>query len=149
MKTQKFYQLIKKFFIGILMSSMIILSTSCAINESFLNSSVVPAAKGTVKIKKDNNKNYQINLEIKDLAEVERLQSSKRMYVVWMETERGIYENLGQLHSSTGFMSKQHTASLESSSPYKPVRIFVTAENESNVQYPDSKEILTTDKFYK
>ena len=131
------------------MTTMILLVTSCATNVSFLNSSVVPAAKGTVKIKKDNNKNYQINLEIKDLAEVERLQSSKQMYVVWMETERGIYENLGQLHSSTGFMSKQHTASLESSSPYKPVRIFVTAENESNVQNPDSKEILTTDKFYK
>jgi len=149
MKTQKFYQLTKKFFLGILMTTMVLLVASCATNESFLNSSVVPAAKGSVKVKKDNNNNYQINLEIKDLAQVERLQSSKQMYVVWMETEKGVYENLGQLHSSTGFLSKQHKASLESSSPYKPVRIFVTAENESKVQYPDSKEILTTDKFYK
>lgn len=149
MKPQKSYLLIKKLFLGILMTTMILLVTSCATNVSFLNSSVVPAAKGSVKIKKDNNNNYQIYLEIKDLAEVERLQSSKQMYIVWMETERGIYENLGQLQSSTGFMSKQLKASLESSSPYKPVRIFVTAENESNVQYPDSIEILTTDKFYK
>lgn len=149
MKTQKSYQLLKKIFGGILILSMIVLVTSCATNQSFLSSSVVPAAKGLVKVKKDNNRNYLIKLEIEDLAEVERLQSSKQMYVAWMETEKGIYENLGQLHSSTGFFSKQHTASLESVSPYKPVRIFVTAEDVSNVQYPNAMEILTTDKFNK
>ena len=87
-------------------------------------------------------------MKIKDLAEVERLQMLKGTYLVWMETEQGILENLGQLSSTTGFMSKQHTASLETLSPYKPVRIFVTAEDESNVKYPSSAVILTTDKFY-
>jgi hypothetical protein len=53
------------------------------------------------------------------------------------------------LKSATGFLSKQHTASLEATSPFKPVRIFVTAENESNVRYPGYDQILTTDTFYK
>jgi len=149
MKTRESKKLTKNFFLGILITSMMLFVTSCATNVSFLNSSVVPAAKGSVKVKKDKNENYIIKVNIKDLAEVERLQMSKEMYLVWMETERGIFENLGQFSSKTGFMSKQLTASLETSSPFKPVRIFVTAENKSNVRYPSPEEILTTDKFYK
>lgn len=148
MKTQKSNKLTKNFFLGILITCMTLFVTSCATNVSFLNSSVVPAAKGTVKIKKGKNENYIIKVKIEDLAEVERLQLSKETYLVWMETEQGVLENLGKLNSTTGFMSNQHTASLETLSPYKPVRIFVTAEDESNVQYPGSAIILTTEKFY-
>ncbi|MGM0376484.1 MAG: hypothetical protein ACQEQ0_06900 [Bacteroidota bacterium] len=113
----------------------------------FLNSSVVPAAQGSVKVKQDNNTNYDIKVEINDLAEVERLEPSKQTYVVWMETNRGKTENLGQLKSSDSFFSKQKTASLETVSSYKPVKIFVTAENGVDVRYPGSQIILTTNDF--
>lgn len=149
MKAQVLVQLTKKFYSGILLVTAVFLIASCATNASFLNSSVVPAATGKVKVKKDSNKNYMIKVEIDDLAAVERLQTSKQTYVVWMETEKGNTENLGQLKSSKGFMSKQRTASLEATSPFKPVRIFVTAENESNERYPDQNTILTTNTFYK
>jgi hypothetical protein len=149
MKTQQSHQIRRNFFSGILMVTLMLIIASCTTSESFLNSTVVPGATGNVKVKKDGNQNYVIKVEIADLAEVERLQTSKQTYVVWMETEKGNTENLGQLKSSTGFMSKQHTASLEATSPFKPVRIFVTAENESNERYPDNVEILTTDTFYK
>ena len=147
MKTQEINRLTKNLFLGILMIAMMIFIASCATNATFLNSSVVPGATGKVKIKTDNNLNYNIKVDIDDLAAVERLQASKQTYVVWLETERGNYENLGQLISSKGFMSKQHTASLETATSFKPVRIFVTAENGLNVRYPDSVEVLTTDKF--
>jgi len=149
MKTQKLIELSKNHFSGLLMITMVLIIASCTTSESFLNSSVVPGATGNVKVKKDGNQNYVIKVDINDLAEVERLQTSKLTYVVWMETEKGNNENLGQLKSATGFLSKQHTASLEATSPFKPVRIFVTAENESNERYPDHEEILTTDTFYK
>lgn len=147
MKTQKSHKLITGIFFSILVVSMIFLSTSCAQKAAFLSSSVVPAAKGTVKIKQDNNKNYNIEVEIQDLAEVERLQSAKQTYVVWMETDRGNTENLGQLKSSDSFFSKQKTASLETVSSYKPIKIFVTAENGTDVRYPGNQIILTTAKF--
>ena len=131
------------------MITMLFFIVSCATTASFLNSSVVPSAKGSVKVKQDNNQNYSINVQIEDLAEVERLQMSKDTYVVWLETEKGNAENLGQLISSTGFMSRQHTASLKTVTSFKPFRIFVTAESGINVRYPDSLEILTTEKFYK
>jgi hypothetical protein len=126
---------------------MIIPFTSCAKKITFLNSSVVPAAKGFVKIKNDNNKNYIIKVNVSDLAEVERVQSSQTTYVVWMETDEGNAENMGQLTSSTSFLSKRHTASLETVSPYKPVKIFITTENGTNAQYPGEQVVLTTDAF--
>jgi hypothetical protein len=154
MKTQKQnpgeclrHKLAKGIFFSILVVSLIFLSTACAQKVTFLNSSVVPAAKGSVKVKQDKNKNYVIEVEIEDLAEVERLQSSKQTYVVWMETDRGNVENLGQLKSSSSFFSKQKTASLETVSSFKPIKIFVTAENGTEVRYPGNQIILTTDNF--
>ncbi|MDT8402389.1 MAG: hypothetical protein RQ743_11895 [Bacteroidales bacterium] len=147
MKAQKANKLVYGIFFSILVVSMMSFSTACAQKVTFLNSSVVPAAKGSVKVKQDKNENYLIKVEIEDLAEVERLQSSKQTYVVWMETDRGNTENLGQLVSSKSFFSKQKTASLETVSSFKPVKIFVTAEEGINVQYPGDQIILTTDNF--
>lgn len=137
----------RNFFSGIMMITMMLFIASCSSTEPFLNSSVVPAATGKVKVKKDGNQNYVIKVQIEDLADVERLQTSKDTYVLWMETDRGTNENLGQLKSSSSFFSKQHVASLETVSSYKPVRFFVTAENGSDVRYPDSVEILKTKTF--
>ena len=147
MKTRKTNQRITNIFSGILMITMLFFMASCSTTTSFLNSSVVPAATGKVTLKQDNNENYNIKVQIDDLAAIERLQLAKDTYVVWLETDRGNAENLGQLVSSTGFMSKQHTATLETVTSFKPVRIFVTAENGINVRYPGSDEILTTDRF--
>ncbi|MCB2178229.1 MAG: hypothetical protein KQH57_20665 [Actinomycetales bacterium] len=98
-------------------------------------------------MKQDNNQNYIIKIEVSDLAEVERVQASKNTYVVWMETDQGNVENLGQLKSSTSFLSKRHTASLETATSYKPVKIFITTEEGINTQYPGRQVVLTTETF--
>lgn len=147
MKTQITVKLAKGIFFSILVASVLFLFPACSQKVTFLTSSVVPAAQGSVKVKQDNNKNYVIEVKIEDLAEVERLQLSKETYVVWMETDRGNVENLGQLNSSGSFFSKQKTASLETVSSFKPMKIFVTAENGIDVRYPGDQIILTTDNF--
>ncbi|HEY1114161.1 MAG TPA: hypothetical protein VGE66_11400 [Chitinophagaceae bacterium] len=121
--------------------------SSCARKVSFLTSSVVPAAEGTVKVKKDNNKNYDIKIEINNLAEPDRLEPSKKTYVVWMDTDDNVTKNIGQINSSTGFLSSKLKASFETVSPVKPNKIFITAEDDGNIQYPGSQTILTTTNF--
>jgi hypothetical protein len=138
----------KNIISGLSLLLMIFLFASCTANQPFLNSSIVPAASGNVKVKQDGNQNYTIKVQISDLAEVERLQNSKDTYVLWMETENGNNENLGQLKSSSGFLSKQKVATLETVSSYKPARFFVTAENGINIRYPDALEILKTARFH-
>lgn len=146
-KTGKSKYFMNNIALGITIILFMLFMTSCARKATFQTSSVVPAAQGTVKVKTDNNKNYVIDVQIKDLADVSRLQPPKESYVVWMETEQGKTEKLGQLLSSKSFLSKQMTADLQTVSSYKPVKIFVTAENGSNVQYPDRKVVLTTERF--
>jgi len=118
-------------------------------NYSFLNSSVVPAARGSVKIKRDSNKNYVIQIHLSNLAEVERVQPSKQTYVVWMVTDRDMTKNIGQLNSSVSFFSKRLTGSLNTVSSIKPTKIFITAENDPSTQNPDMQVILSTDRFQK
>jgi hypothetical protein len=138
---------IKKLFLGALAVIMLLTFTSCGKNIAFQNSSIVPAAEGKVSVKKDSNKNYSIAIKISNLAEVTRLQPSKNVYVVWMETEESLVKNIGQIKSDTGFMSSKLKASFETVTSFKPSKIFITAEDNADVQYPGMQLILTTNRF--
>jgi len=146
MKAKRLNKLTKNIFLGILIPIMIFSFTSCAVRSTFLTSSVVPAAEGKVKIKRDKNQNYVIKIYVSNLAEVERLLTSKHNYVVWMETDQGKTENLGQLKSSRGFLSKKLEASLETRSSYNPAKIYITAEDNTDAEYPGTV-ILSTSNF--
>lgn len=112
-----------------------------------MRSSVVPAAHGAVKVKKDDNRNYNINVDVEDLAEVEKVYSGNYSYVVWMETENGNTEKLGKLISSTGFLSDKRKAKLETVSTFEPIKIFITAERDENARQPGNKLVLRTRDF--
>ena len=62
-------------------------SCSSTKKVSFNTSTVEPAAEGTVKVKKDNNSNYHINVDVANLAGSKKLTPSKNAYVVWIETK--------------------------------------------------------------
>ena len=126
---------------------VVICLQSCAKKITFLTSSVVPAAEGTVKVKKDNNDNYRINVSLTNLVEPKRLQPSKSLYVVWMETDNNATQNIGQINTSTGMFGGKHKSSFETVSSSKPTKIFLTAEDDAKVQSPGSQVVLSTDKF--
>lgn len=121
--------------------------TSCSTKAAFLTSSVVPAARGDVSVTRDHNKNYVIKLDIVNLAEPERLQPPKKLYVIWMVTDQKRTENIGQMSSSSGAFSNKLKADFQTSSAHKPVKIFITAEDDANVQYASSAVVLTTNNF--
>jgi len=113
----------------------------------FQTSTIVPAARGYVKVSKDNNKNYVIKVELTNLAEVKRLTPPKSTYVVWLVTEEDITRNIGQIKSSSSMLSSKLKASFETVSSNKPTKIFITAEDDGNVQFYGSQIVLTTNKF--
>ena len=133
----------KNFFLGILMTMMIFSFISCSTKAIFLTSSVVPAAEGYVKVKKDNNNNYVIQMQISNLAGVERLQPAKQTYVVWMVTDQGITKNIGRANSSNNLK-----VSFETVSSFKPIQIFITAEDNESAQYPGEQVVISTEKFW-
>ncbi|WP_233268827.1 hypothetical protein [Mucilaginibacter lacusdianchii] len=137
----------KKYILQVFVLLLSLSVVSCSKKVAFINSTVVPAAQGKITIDKDDNNNYTININIGRLAEASRLTPPKKAYVVWMETESSGTKNLGQLRSESGFFTNSLNASLRTVTPFKPKRVFITAEDEVNIQNPGSQVVLTTKSF--
>jgi hypothetical protein len=144
MKTTSLNILGKNIFLGILTTMMMIPFTSSAKKIPFLTSSVTPAAQGYVKVKKDHNNNYLIKIHVSDLAGIERIQPTKKTYVVWMITDRDITKNIGRITVSSNL-----SGYFENVSSFQPTKIFITAEVDESVQVPSEEIVLTTDRFWK
>ncbi len=114
---------------------------SCTPKMTFLTSAKVPAATGSVKVKKDKNNNYIVNLEVVNLAAPDRLDPPRQVYVVWADLGQNTIKKLGLLKPSS---RKDLKASLSAPSASEPVRVFITAERDTEIQYPTGDEILAT-----
>ena len=148
MKPIKLNTLTKNILFAVFTAMLIFSCNSCATKAKFLTSSVVPAARGSVKVTKDKNNNYDIKIDIYNLSEPGRLDPPKHTYVVWMVTAQdNLTKNIGQIDTSTGFLSKKLKASFETVSSFKPTKIFITAEDEANTQYPGRQVVLSTNNF--
>jgi hypothetical protein len=120
---------------------------SCATKINFLTSTVVPGAEGTVKIKKDNNTNYNVRIQLFHLATPDRLQPQQKVYVVWADFGNSDIKNLGQIKTSASLFSRTMKSSFQTVTVHRPVKIFITAEGEATVPNPGMQMVLTTDGF--
>ena len=121
--------------------------SSCSNKVMFNTSRVVPAAEGYAKVTKDDNGNKKIEIEIMRLTEPTRLQPSRDLYVVWMETKDNGVKNIGQLKTSSGLFSSTLKSSFSTSTPFNPTKIFITAENDSNIIKPTGQTVLETNNL--
>jgi len=137
----------KKIILGLVASVLLGAFLSCSKKMDFKTSEAVPAARGTITVKTDKNKNHAIKINITNLAEPERLQPAKKLYMVWIETDQNITKNIGQIKTSSGTFSKTLKATFETVTTFNPKRVFITAENDANVQTPNWEVILTSETF--
>lgn len=149
MKAKRFYSLTKNIFFFVFTSILVGSISSCATKTHFLNSSIVPAAEGTVKVKKDKNHNYVIAVSVSNLAEPSRLNPPKNVYLVWMEGDVNDVKNIGQIKTSSSLLSKQLKSSFETVSSVKPRKVFITAETDASSQYPNQSDIVLTTDYLK
>jgi len=124
-----------------ILASVIVSFSACSTKAQFLSSAVVPAARGTVQISKDFNKNYVVKINVYDLAGSDRLTPPRSTYVVWLVTADNRAKNIGQINTSNSL-----DANFETVSAFRPSKIMITAEDDANLLYPSYSEvILTTD----
>lgn len=142
MKTLKFLVNHKKIALLLAILSFIFIPLACSKKITFENSKIVPAARGEVIVKKDNNENYNIELKLSNLAEPSRLTPPRSTYVVWLESEDNSPQNIGQIVGTNNLNVKFKTVSAS-----KPKRIYITAEDSADVQYPGNMRILETSLF--
>lgn len=143
MNTKTLVSLTKKIGLAFFVLILAFTVDSCATKAKFLSSSVVPAAQGYVKVTKDKNQNYTIQIQVSNLAPVDRLQPPAQTYVVWMNSNDGKTINIGRIDSGKGNFSNLK-ASFKTVSSYKPVKIFITAENTDSMSHPSGQVVLTT-----
>ena len=147
MKILKINTLANKIFLGVFVLLFLFAVDASAKKVKFLQSTIAPASRGYVKIEKDKNQNNTIRIKLSNLAEVSRLTPPKLNYIVWMVTEDQLTKNIGKIESSTGFLSKKLKASFETSTPFIPMKIFISAEDDASSQYPGEQVVLTTKVF--
>jgi hypothetical protein len=117
---------------------------SCTQKMNFVKSNVVPAAEGYVKVKKDNNDNYNLTVSVENLAKPGDLTPARDTYVVWMQSDRNDLQKLGQIKVASGLFDSSLDGELKTTTTVKPERVFITAERDGNVRNPIGETILTT-----
>ena len=119
-----------------------IMLSSCAKKVVFPTSQVLPAADAIVKIDKNDNNNYELKLEVENMAQPDRLNPPRKTYVVWMVSERNGTINMGNLK-----INRKLNGSIEAVTPFKPICFFITAEEEQDVDSPSTQVVLNSENF--
>lgn len=119
-----------------------ILVSACSKKIVFPVSEVVPAAEAVVVVDKDDNQNYELELEVSNLAPPDRLTPARKYYVVWMVTKKHGTINIGNLN-----VNRKNNGELSTSTPYEPIRIFITAEDDSKPVLPSTQVVLNSEDF--
>lgn len=119
-----------------------ILLSACSKKITFPVSEVVPAAEAVLKIDKDSNKNYEIELGVSNLAQPDRLTPARKHYVVWMVSKKHGTINIGNLD-----INRKSNGKLTTSTPYEPIRIFITAEDNPQPVLPSTQVVLNSENF--
>jgi len=122
-----------------------IIFSSCAPKMMFGVSTITPGAEGSAKVTTNKNGNYVLSVNVLNLTEPQRLTPPKSVYVVWFETDVSDARNIGMIKVSTGLFSKAFKGSFKTICVTKPTKVFITAEDSGNVQYPGPQVVLKTE----
>jgi len=115
---------------------VVALMTSCASTVKFPISQVAPAADITAKMTKQGKPNYLVTITANSLAASERLNPPKKFYVIWAVSQSGVTRNVGHFTQKNAVK-----ATYKASFPYKPVEVFITAEDDEGLCEPAGIEI--------
>lgn len=119
-----------------------VLMTSCAQKVAFPDSAALPGADAVLKVDKNKNNNYELELEVDNIAKPNRLTPPRNNYIVWLETSSHGTINIGNLR-----VSDKNKASMITVTPYKPIRVFISAEDRQDVIFPSSQIVLNSEEF--
>lgn len=124
---------------NLIILGFIVMISSCASTAIFPVSATVPAAVIKATKKQDQNSNYIIELTAENLAEASRLDPPMNNYSVWIIVGNGDTKNIGQLSNKNG-----KTAILKTLTPFDVKEIFITAEKQGDLTFPEGIEISRT-----
>lgn len=99
-----------------------------------------PAAHGTIAVKTGHNGNTQVHITTKALAQPSALTPPENTYVVWFQPQGQNPQEAGALKVDNGLKG-----SLDTVTPHRRFKVFITAEKEPNPTKPHGPTVLTAD----
>lgn len=99
-----------------------------------------PAAQGVVKFKTSGNGNTALEIATRSLAPPSSLTPAENAYVVWIQPPGQAVQNLGELK-----INGKEQADLNTETAFKRFHIFITAEQNAQIQQPQGPTVLSAD----
>jgi hypothetical protein len=99
-----------------------------------------PAARCTIHLHVGDNDNTELEMKAESLAAPSALTPPKNAYVVWIQRAGEAPQNHGQIT-----VGKDQKAGLKTETPYKRFKIFITAEDQAQMQTPEGPTVLSAD----
>lgn len=119
--------------------AFIFLLNSCSSFTKFPTSSIVPAANISVKKGVDTQKNFSIEMTAQNLASADRMDPPGNNYSIWIVTKEYTVKNIGQLN-----IDNAKKTIFKTVTPFDFDEIFITVENQGDLQFPQGLEIART-----
>ena len=108
--------------------------------RSLSSDPTMPAAEGQAKFSMGTNDNTAIDVNVKHLAQPEKLTPPASTYVVWTQAKPNeAPQNIGQLK-----VDKDLSGTIQTVTPLHSFDLFITAEGSGQVQSPTGKHLLWT-----
>lgn len=127
---------------GIVVAAMIFGAGCSTMNSEHQleSSSSLPASEGVALVTEGPNGNTALRVKVKHLAIPEKVAENARVYVVWVQPPVGRPVNVGILQ-----VDKELEGALNTVTPLKKFRVFVTPEINGEAQAPTNEEVFTAD----
>ncbi len=122
--------------------SALFLLSACAGPYVLESSPDLLAAQGALRVKSTKNGNSKLKLEVKHLAQPEKVSASAKTFVVWAvpQNSPGIAaQNLGAFQVDDDLQG-----SIETMTPHHQFEFFVTAEPKGDVGVPTGRKLMWT-----
>jgi len=99
-----------------------------------------PAAHGKITIKNGPNGNLDLGIKVEALAKPSSLTPAENVYVVWLQRPGELPHDMGELQVNDKLDGK-----LQSETPDRRFKIFITAEQNAQEQAPQGPQVLSAD----
>jgi len=115
-------------------------STSCVKTQPMTSSRSVPASEGTVRATNGENGNMNVAVMVSHLALPSRVSPDTSTYVVWIQPDGGLIQNVGML-----VVNDKLEGHLNLVTPHKKFTLTVTPEANGQVSYPEHARVFTSE----
>jgi hypothetical protein len=97
----------------------------------------MPAAQGKVQVASEKSGNHKLKVEVKHMAPAERVFEGSSVYVVWVKTQDGGFQNVGALK-----VDKDLNGELTTQTPFSRFELIVTAEKSIDTTTPSAHRVM-------